>query len=264
MTEVQKSVTLFSTEVRNLAATKTGHEYRLSIWLPPSYDTTTTAFPVVYYLDGSLHTGITTNTTLFLIAGQEIPEVILVGIGYDYQGFADMGGHRNRDYTPNVIKPMPGSGQAAAFLSFLETELIPFVEATFRTQPSDRSIWGDSLGGLFVLYAFLERPRLFQRLIATSPAIFGDLPGFHRQMDVLPGDVLDQPARLFISVGELEEPKYHDSIAAFTQALRDKHFDHLTLNNVTLDNESHFSQIARGFVTGLRTVFAQETPVDQE
>jgi len=142
------------------------------------------------------------------------------------------------------------------FLSFLETELIPFVDANYRTIPTDRSIWGTSFGGLFVLYTLLEQPRLFQRYIATSPSLDWDLPDFLQRIEAMANTHADQPTTVFMSTGSHESPSGHANIAMLTPALMRRNSSGLKLQTVTLDNETHWSQGARGYVTGLRTVFA--------
>ena len=78
---------------------------------------------------------------------------------------------------------VPGSGGGApAFLDFLEHELIPFIDHTYRTNPSDRGLLGHSMGGEFALYALEQRPGLFQRIVAASPALVPRRqPDFHRR-----------------------------------------------------------------------------------
>jgi predicted alpha/beta superfamily hydrolase len=196
------------------------------------------------------------NTTLPLIWGREVPEVILAGIGYYHQGFEDIGGARERDFTPRALDDVAGSGGASIFLSFLETELIPFVDAYYRTIPDDRSIWGASLGGLFVLYCFFERPHLFHRYIGSSPALSRNLPYFLNRIETLSSTPRGEVRKLFVSVGSDETPGYLSSLDAFTQALLRRKDASLHLQSVTLDKETHVSQISRAYVTGLRAVFA--------
>lgn len=196
------------------------------------------------------------STILPLNWSKEVPEVILAGIGYFHQGFEDMGGRRDRDFTPSAIKNFPGSGGAATFLSILETELIPFVDANYRTVHTDRTIWGTSLSGLFVLYTFLEQPRLFQHYISTSPSLMWDLQNFLQRIEAMADTDIDQPTKVFLSIGSLEPQSGHANIAMLAQALMRRNFSGLKLETLTLDNETHMSQGARGYVTGLRTVFA--------
>src|ERR1700730_10304897 len=81
---------------------------------------------------------------------------------------------RVRDFTPTKTSEAANSGGAAAFLDFLEYELIPFVDRTYRTIPSDRGLLGHSHGGLFAIYALEQQPALFQRIVAASPALSWD------------------------------------------------------------------------------------------
>jgi predicted alpha/beta superfamily hydrolase len=64
---------------------------------------------------------------------------------------------RNRDMVPDVAKDFPGPPRAEAFLGFLEKELTPYIDKTYRTtQP--RILQGKSLSGLFTIYALLAKP----------------------------------------------------------------------------------------------------------
>jgi uncharacterized protein len=256
MTGLPTIETLFGTEVHKLWSPKLDQDYKLSVWMPPSYATTTTAYPVVYLLDASLWFGMAWSTTLPLIWGNEVPEVILAGIGYYHQGFEDIEGNRNRDLTPTTIKDSPGTGGAAAFLSVLETELIPFVDASYRTVPTDRTIWGTSLSGLFVLYTFLEHPRLFQRYIATSPALDWDLQDFLQRIEAMADTDVDHSTKMFISIGSHESQSDHANLEMLEQAFVRKNLIGLKLESLILTNETHTSQGARGYVTGLRKVFS--------
>ena len=77
--------------------------------------------------------GITTR----LRNDRNAPEMIIVAIENT---------NRNRDMMPVVAKDYPGPSRAEAFLGFLEKELIPDIEKTYRTtQP--RILLGKSLSG---------------------------------------------------------------------------------------------------------------------
>ncbi|MEP7359064.1 MAG: alpha/beta hydrolase-fold protein, partial [Anaerolineales bacterium] len=129
-------MSLLDTHVRTLASTRVGVEYEITIWLPPSYATGQSTYPVVYDLDGTyIDFGLATSATTTLLLSHEIPDVILVGIGNRIAGLADCMRHRNRDYTPPPHPDHPGEGGAPQFIEFLEMELIPFIEANYRADP---------------------------------------------------------------------------------------------------------------------------------
>src|SRR6185295_6548997 len=80
---------------------------------------------------------------------------------------------RARDYVPANICT-PGGGGQAAFLQFIRTELVPFVDATYPANPQRRFLLGHSHGGSFVLYAlFNEAPasRLFSAYLPSDSSI---------------------------------------------------------------------------------------------
>lgn len=63
-------------------------------------------------------------------------------------------------------------GGAVRFRQYLERDVIPWVTARYRT---DRKIvTAASLGGLFILDTFLERPDMFDDYIALTPSVWWD------------------------------------------------------------------------------------------
>jgi predicted alpha/beta superfamily hydrolase len=89
-------------------------------------------------------------------------------------GETDTTARRERDFTPTRVVTSPQSGGAAQFLAFLEQELMPLIDRTYRTNPADRALLGHSYGGLFAVYTLLHRPQLFQRIVAASPSLGWD------------------------------------------------------------------------------------------
>lgn len=85
---------------------------------------------------------------------------------------------RDRDMmplsTPTYKVAHPG---AENFLSFIENELIPHIEENYRSN-GQRTIQGKSLSGLFVMYAFLEKPNLFDNYIGNSAGWYADMNPF--------------------------------------------------------------------------------------
>ena len=85
---------------------------------------------------------------------------------------------RQRDYTfPEALAAdsFPLSGGAEKFLSFIVKELIPYIDKTYRTDTSSRTIMGHSLGGYFSLFTLLtelkENSTYFGTYVAASPSL---------------------------------------------------------------------------------------------
>lgn len=158
-------VTLADTDQVAITSAKIGQRYDLLVSLPPDYATSGKAYPVLYVLDGwhfPLIVALQNNS----IYSRRMPPVIVVNISHGPTGYMPL---RARDFTPTRMDREPTSGGAAVFLDFLEHEIIPLVDRTYRTLPGDRGLLGHSYGGLFALYALEQRPELFQRIVAASP-----------------------------------------------------------------------------------------------
>ena len=146
----------------------------LNIYLPLSYSTDSLkTYPVIYLLDGSkdedfIHvSGIVQFGSFSWI--NMIPESIVVGIeNVD----------RKRDFTyPSQNKldqeEFPTSGGSEDFIAFIEKELQPFIDTTYRTSKL-KTIVGQSLGGLLATKILLKKPNLFDNYIIVSPSLWWD------------------------------------------------------------------------------------------
>jgi predicted alpha/beta superfamily hydrolase len=108
--------------------------------------------PVIYLLDANAYFDIVSN---YLKENKFSTDPILVGIGY--KDFIQNDSLRQRDYTYPTALPNDSfviSGGGEKFLSFVEKELIPFIDKRYHTDTSNRTIMGHSLGGFFTLFTF--------------------------------------------------------------------------------------------------------------
>ncbi len=141
------------------------------IHTPSSYKSGNEAYPVLVLQDGDGHFGYTTSAVEMLSGNGRIPPMIVVGINNT---------DRARDMTPT--KPTTGfggtpwtqpAGGADKFLSFIADELLPTVDRNYRTRPY-RVLIGHSLGGLFAVYALMNRPEVFNAYLIISPSLWWD------------------------------------------------------------------------------------------
>jgi len=130
-------------------------------------------YPVLYLLDANAYFDILRDEVRSMKLDEE---PIIVGIGY--KDFIELDSLRCRDYTypaATSTDTMPVSGMGDRFLSFVETELIPFVDQEYKTDVNHRTIMGHSLGGYFVLYALLDDTKnnshYFDHYVAASPSV---------------------------------------------------------------------------------------------
>jgi len=130
-------------------------------------------YPVVYLLDGDAHfySVVGMIQQLSSVNGNTIcPKMIVVGIPNT---------NRTRDLTPSKGKSNPltnsnmiaDSGGGANFMSFIEKELIPYINANYRTEPY-RMLIGHSFGGLTVMNTLIHQPHLFNSYISIDPSMW--------------------------------------------------------------------------------------------
>ena len=269
--------TIAATEVHLLKSLSNKLDYRISVALPYSYpDELEKEYPVVYLLDPNWAFGLVTEMTRFMSVGG-FPESIIVGIGYPFdepleENFADLLTLRSIDYTPTedtdfskMIKDWVNRdvelGGASQFLGFLEDQLLPMIDAQYRTMHKDRSLLGHSLGGLFTLYTLFHKPRLFQKYIAASPSLlfgFVDLminvyeKNFARKRKTL-------PASLYLGAGSLEhfeDGSIRDQVVKFKKILEKRNYKGLEVTMKIFEGYGHFDVVAPIYQAGLKELFS--------
>ncbi len=253
---------LGNTQIRNLPRAANGRDYQLFIALPYDYASAPDKrYPVLYVCDGywdfTLYNGFYGN----LMYDRWAPPFIIVGLGYqNARSNADYDRLRRYDYTPVAERDDPkggGSGHAAEFLSVIEREIIPFVEGEYRADPSWRGLSGNSLGGLFSLYALFARPGLFQAHISSSPAATPALFELEKQFAASGAKL---PARLFLSGAEQEWPDFLANIKRFNERLQSRRYAGFHYQWRLIDGEGHTSTKAESYTRGLRFAFEPLKP----
>lgn len=232
-----------------LSSAVMGEEREVLVHLPQSYMKSQQHYPVLFILDGSEHFLSASGIVDVLARADHIPELILVAI-------PNMG-NRN-DMSPpgpldkEILKGSIGTGDK--FLSFLVDELLPWLDARYRTQPY-RILSGHSRGGLFNLYALLERPGAFQAHIAVSPAWWWDDRAVVRRAKSTLGSHSAGKRWLYISWGG-REPEIRDSIHELVDWMREQEFASLQWKSRHYPDEDHGSTPLRTLQDGLRWVFS--------
>lgn len=249
-------VTIPNTEVRSLHSSATGRDYDVYMYLPARLNRASSQrYPVLYLLDGQWDFKLLASIQGGLFYDKVVPDVIVVGITYSGKT-ANYDSLRALDYTPVASSSNPGSGQAAKFLSFLKTELMPFVESSYPIDSSRRALMGASLGGLFTLYAMFTEPSLFAGYAAGSPAVtYANRASFADESKYA-ATHSELKARLYVAVGD-QEP-FAAPVAEFVRTLRARGYRGLTLESRVVEGERHSGNKPEGFNRGLRFLFQQK------
>lgn len=268
-----QKVQLPSTHIREIESVYVkDRTYDLFIDLPPGYSTSDSNYPVVYMLDAYETFGLYLQTYQQLLFMHEIPELIIVGISYQIEGDFYTEGLREyldiraRDYLPTYLtweetKEKHGkfadyvrlSGGGKEFQSFLEKELIPFMESEYRTDPEQRSLFGYSLGGTFAIYSMLNKPGVFQKyFIGDAMHSWDDYAVFDfDQTDMLLGskDTID----VYISWCDMETQD--DSNIPLMKHLKNIDNPHIRYESEVLEGETHLSGIGLAYSRAFRSLY---------
>ncbi|WP_240840302.1 alpha/beta hydrolase [Acidaminobacter sp. JC074] len=224
-------------------------DFKISICLPVGYEKEKT-YPLVYVLDSNIFYEIFKGVSNLLQFGQEIPEIIVVGIGYP-----DDAKHmslRDRDYLHAKSLDSDLGGGAGAFYDFMTSEIMPYIESKYPVKES--VLFGDSYSGLFALYSLFQKKKIFSKYIIGSPSIYYDQSSIFKWMNPF-----NSQAEIFLGVGGLEaiyEPAFAGMVSN-VELMEEKlkGMGYKDLNMTIFDNETHLSVIPLIMTRGLRHVF---------
>jgi hypothetical protein len=233
-----------------------------SVYLPDSYERNSDKkYIVAYVLDGERSkflevSGIAQSMHSSLNLKLQIPELIIVSIENT---------NRTRDFTPTHslnyldkedIAAFKSSGKANDFMNFIETELMPEMNLSFRTV-SQNMIIGHSMGGLFALHCLLENPKLFSYYLLIDPSWFWD----HNYIGKRGKEVLekstDLKARIFIALANnLQDDERHYKWGnKFYNLLKNNKSQDLKVELKYFEEEKHLTVTIPATYYGLRYIF---------
>jgi predicted alpha/beta superfamily hydrolase len=261
---------------------RAGVDLEVSVALPAFYEALTDPRPVVYVLDGNLTFLMAAPIahSYELLAVGQFPSVVVVGIGYAVGDPLEVMSRRMLDLSPTASAGDGAAGAAAAaakhglggadaFLAALRHEVIPEVESRFRVDPTDRTLAGWSLGGLFGLHALFSDPSLFRRYLLVSPSIWWDGSHILGREEAWAASHDDLDAEVFVVVGDREETSIGRSwppmpseltaearmvsnVRALGDRLQTRGYRSLRYAAAVLADEHHSSVFPAAFGLGLR------------
>lgn len=200
-----------------LQSTVLGDDREINVWLPPEYEDGAGSYTVLYLLDGGLDQDFHHMAGLAQLGSLSwtFGPLIVVGVQTKNRR-AEL---TSRPTDARYVAAFPESGGADRFRRFLETEVVPFVEARFRTG-NRRALMGESLAGLFVVDTLLNQPSLFDDYVAISPSLWWD----DRRPLQQAGERLAQGAaagrRLYLAMAD-EGGTMQDGVDVLRRALSD-------------------------------------------
>jgi hypothetical protein len=248
--------------------------YKIVVYLPKSYDPKDAKrYPVIYQLDGNYY-GKTTAILMarFSCTGEAASGAIVVGIGYYYDGWFDK---RERDfiYAGSVIREAlsgeNSTNRGLQFYYFLRDELIPYVDAHFKTDNHKfgRTLMGHSLGGYFTLFVMfydyyvmamdknVDSP-VFTNFIAASPVVVNEW----RYLLLLEEKLRrwgfgSYAVSLFMATSDIEEKTTIRYFPILENRLQKWNFPGFRLKSQTLKKLQHPETAIPAYMSGLTFIF---------
>jgi predicted alpha/beta superfamily hydrolase len=211
------------------------------------------ALPVLYLLDGENHYHILSAYIEYLRHWKVIPPIIVVGI---------VSVDRIKDLTPTnslinfdgkVDSYLKTSGGNEQFLDFIRQELMPYMEANYKTSPF-KIFAGHSLGGLTAINCMLTRPYMFDAYIAISPSLwFGNKYVLRLAEQKLP-ELPMRDKKFFYSVGN-EGGNFRNDLLKFDTLVKQKSLKIFEHEYKYYPSEDHMTEPIPAYYDALRFVY---------
>ncbi|NSY35906.1 alpha/beta hydrolase [Pseudoalteromonas sp. JC28] len=198
---------------------------KVFIRLPKGYDKAY-SYPLIIRTDGNFNLARWDEVLSSLAEQGRVEDAILVSIPNQFWTQT-----RNRDLVPPyarqdvAIEARPESdndpaifGRADRFLQFVESELLPYLEANYSIN-DNRVLSGFSAGGSFVLYTMVTKPALFDGYFAFSPAAWYDDSVVVKEFAKSLANIQGKPKYIYLSIGGAENDIITGSFRGLLEAL---------------------------------------------
>ncbi len=162
--------------------------------------------------------------------------------------------NKKEDNELRVNRPDEKIGEADKYLSFIETELFPFIEKNYRTVPY-RICCGHSKGGLCVTHAFLSHTNMFNAYIALSPSLYWDDGLVMKTAEEKLAGLNFKHKLFYFDIGGNETPSTIGDAFTFAQTIKTNASEDLRWKFDYLPNENHGSGTALGIINALKFIY---------
>jgi hypothetical protein len=234
--------------------------YLIQVGLPGGYSTSNKSYPVLYVLDGEISFGIAKGISDVLILGQDIKDIIVIGISYG-KGKEYWIDYRDRDFAPSKDTLQPKgwhtkAGEADNFLKFIQDELFPVVNKGYRTNPDSTGIFGGSMGGLLSSYILFKQPEMFKGYIIISPILSWDSKCVLKLGTEYFVNHKELNKTVYIAYSSLDDKEYIIyPTDEFIKMIQMHNYKGLKLVTGILEGQTHASGFAIGITNGMKTLF---------
>lgn len=146
---------------------------RIAALLPHNYHETDRRYPVLYLQDGQNLFGDfapfgswEVPAKLAWLSERGLGDIIIISIDHGES-------ERLEEFTPSRPTSL-GIGEGKKYASFLAETLKPYIDQHFRTLPEREhtGIGGSSMGALISIYATMQHPLVYSKLLIFSPSLW--------------------------------------------------------------------------------------------
>lgn len=266
--------TLDNTQVWTVPDPVSGRTYEVFVGLPASYaKNPDRRYPVVYVTDaGYAFPVIGSISRRVGASGEGLEDFILVGLSYARGDDSMQSRRRDYTFTPNGPSTSPKDhvhGGGAAYSDYVRTQVLPFIDGKFRTDPKRRVYMGHSYGGLLGAHILFTAPTTFSHYILGSPSLWFDKKHMFGVEAAYADGHKDLPADVFMYIGAFEtvkpgDPRYMDEdmvgdMKRFEAALKSRGYPGLTISSEVIAGEDHLTVFPSGFTRGIKRALPPKT-----
>ena len=219
----------------------------LSIYLPKSYDKDSISnFPLAIVLDGHKLFDVYVGASNYYAELDHAPEQIVVGI--------DMKDSRNKDAGYDINSGNLDNN-SENFYRFIRDEMIPYIEATFKTSPF-LTIVGESLTANYITHFLKEEYSIFNAYICLNPTLSNTINNQMESYKLQELSSEDNTFYFYLSSNPFSNTKKKDKIKNFGKTIKSYEIDNF---NVVFDeltsSPSSSSSIGEGIFRAFAKVF---------
>jgi len=203
----------------------------VQIHLPVGYDIDSINYPLAIVLDSEklyrLYSG---NATLFS-ENDHAPRQIVVGI--------NMNGTKAKDTGYDPVSSRL-NGDANLFYNFLRDEIIPYIEANYRTSPF-LTIVGEGLSANFITHFLKEEEPYFNSFVCINPSLAPDITTQMINYNLERLGRMDNTFYFYVSNNPNNTKEKHDKISQFGSFLQSLEIDNFNVLYEPLSNSPSLS-----------------------
>lgn len=225
---------------------------KISVYLPEAYfEDTTATLPVAYLFDGQYEPYflMTSSIMEYYSSSEECIPMIIVSIHTE---------DRWKEFIPGEAswsekeKKKAGYGSADLLAKFIRLDVLPIIDANYRTEPFRVGI-GHSLGGSFVMYEMFGDTSIFDAGIVASPNMVNNNDSLVKQGREYLSQHKSANSFMYATAGNVGsmEISFRQGLLRFDEIVKSENLEYFDWNMDTLNGDNHMTTFIKTLDKGL-------------